>query len=636
MALAEYVKAYKLGKKEYQARILQEQNPTLPVLDEILPTRGTFSEVPLGLVQIPMDQIVGTKTEGRSNAFAANFMPILKENTEFAHKWAALSTSHENEGIREPIKAYEYMNRFYVEEGNKRVSVMKYYGVVAVPGNVTRIIPKRTEEKENKIYYEFLDFYELTKINAIWFSEEGRFAELQAAVGKKPGEYWSDDERMNFKSIYTRFSAEFQARHGDRLAITSGDAFLAFIAIYGYESVCEMTMSELKRLIGKSWEEFRLLETENDIDLKMNPGRERKSILGRLFPFSTTRQKIAFIYEKTPESSAWTYAHELGRLHLEQTFPDEVDTRYYENITVETIEKTIRNAIEEGCNLIFTTTPAFVQASVKVAIEYPELRIVNCSLHTSHRYIRTYYARMHEAKFLMGAIAGAMAENDRIAYIADYPIYGCIANINAFALGAQFVNPRAKVYLEWSTKKDCDLMENIRKTKAACISGKDMVIPAEASRYFGLYQMEDGHPKNLAMPLWDWGKFYEQMTRTIMNGTWKYDDDPAANKAINYWWGMSSGVIDVICSQNLPEGTRRLVDFLRKTISSGELNPFFGVLYSQDGVVQSDPDRSLTPEEIITMDWLAQNVVGSIPGEEELTEQSWPVISQQGVKKKEG
>lgn len=636
MALAEYVKAYKLGKKEYQARILQEQNPTLPVLDEILPTRGTFSEVPLGLVQIPMDQIVGTKTEGRSNAFAANFMPILKENTEFAHKWAALSTSHENEGIREPIKAYEYMNRFYIEEGNKRVSVMKYYGVVSVPGNVTRIIPKRTEEKENKIYYEFLDFYELTKINAIWFSEEGRFAELQAAVGKKPGEYWSDDEKMNFKSIYTRFSAEFQARHGDRLAITSGDAFLAFIAIYGYEPVCEMTTSELKRLIGKSWEEFRLLETENDIDLKMNPGREKKSILGRLFPFSTTRQKIAFIYEKTPESSAWTYAHELGRLHLEQTFPDEVETRYYENVTVETIEKTIRNAIEEGCNLIFTTTPAFVQASVKVAIEYPELRIVNCSLHTSHRYIRTYYARMHEAKFLMGAIAGAMAENDRIAYIADYPIYGCIANINAFALGAQFVNPRAKVYLEWSTKKDCDLMENIRKTKATCISGKDMVIPAEASQYFGLYQMEDGQPKNLAMPLWDWGKFYEQMTRTIMNGTWKYDDDPAANKAINYWWGMSSGVIDVICSQNLPEGTKRLVDFLRKTISSGELNPFLGVLHSQDGVVQSDPGRSLTPEEIITMDWLAQNVIGSIPEEEELTEQSWPVISQQGVKKKEG
>ena len=73
MALAEYVKAYKLGKKEYQARILQEQNPTLPVLDEILPTRGTFSEVPLGLVQIPMDQIVGTKKQRICSKFHADF-----------------------------------------------------------------------------------------------------------------------------------------------------------------------------------------------------------------------------------------------------------------------------------------------------------------------------------------------------------------------------------------------------------------------------------------------------------------------------------------------------------------------------------------------------------------------------------
>lgn len=97
----------------------------------------------------------------------------------------------------------------------------------------------------------------------------------------------------------------------------------------------------------------------------------------------------------------------------------------------------IGEAISSGCNLIFTTTPAFVQASVKAAIAHPETRILSCSLNTSHRYIRTYYSRMHEAKFLMGAIAGAMADNNRLAYIADYPIYGSIANINAFALGAK-------------------------------------------------------------------------------------------------------------------------------------------------------------------------------------------------------
>ena len=154
MAIEEYIKAYKMGKKEYQSRMLRGLKPTLEVLDDILPGKGTLSEVPLGLVQIPVDQIVGTKTYGRSEAFASNFMPILRENTEFAIKWAHLSTAHENEGIREPIKAYEYMNKFYVEEGNKRVSVMKFYGVVSAPAVVTRIVPKRTEEKENKIYYE--------------------------------------------------------------------------------------------------------------------------------------------------------------------------------------------------------------------------------------------------------------------------------------------------------------------------------------------------------------------------------------------------------------------------------------------------------------------------------------------------
>ena len=139
-------------------------------------------------------------------------MPILRENTEFAMKWGRLSTSHVNEGIREPIKAYEYMNKFYVEEGNKRVSVMKFFDVVSVPGVVTRIVPKRTEEKENKIYYEFMDFYELSKVNYIWFSEEGCFERLQEAVGKKPGEVWTDEEKLTFSSIYTRFSAEYASK----------------------------------------------------------------------------------------------------------------------------------------------------------------------------------------------------------------------------------------------------------------------------------------------------------------------------------------------------------------------------------------------------------------------------------------
>ncbi len=633
MSLSDYTKAYKLGKKDYQSRLLRGLQPTLEVLDDIIPKKGTYSEVPLGLVQIPVDQIVGTKTGGRSNAFAANFMPILRESSEFAQKWARLSTSHENEGIREPITAYEYMNKFYVLEGNKRVSVMKFFDVVSVPGVVTRIVPKRTEDKENKIYFEFLDFYELTQINYIWFSEEGNFKKMLEAVGKDTQTVWTDDERLEFSSIYRRFMAEYKAQEKDKLSVTVGDAFLAFVKLYGYEDILRMTTKELKELVSKSWEEFSLLEEDEEVELKMDPSNEKKSLLNILLPFGISSLKVAFIYEKTPGSSAWTYAHELGRLHLEQTFPEEVSTVCYDNATVDNVEDYIDEAIADGCNIVFTTTPSFVQASVKAAIANPDVRILNCSVNTSHRYIRTYYARMHEAKFLMGAIAGAMAENSRLAYIADYPIYGSIANINAFALGAKMINPRAEVYLEWKAKKEGDIMENIRRNQVSCISGKDMVIPEEASRFFGIYHLEGDCIRNLAMPIWHWGKFYEQMIRTIMDGTWKYDDDPSSKKAINYWWGMSAGVIDVICSQNLPIGTKRLVDLLRDTISTGKFNPFSGILYSQEGIVQDDPGKSLSPEEIVTMDWLAENVIGSIPKEDELKEQSKPVISQQGIDK---
>ena len=631
MSVTDYSEAYKLGKKEYQYRMMQRETPILPVLDDILPAKGSYSEVPLGIVEIPTEQIVGTKTNARSNAFATNFMPILDVDSEFAQKWSSLCTSHVKEGIREPIKAYEYMNRFYVEEGNKRVSVMKYFGVPFISGTVTRLVPAKTDEVENRIYHEFLEFYELTRINYIWFSKEGCFQRLQEVVGKEAGEVWSEDDCMDFRSIFFRFKREFE-KMNKKLGATVGDVFLALIELHGYQNVCNRYEKELNELMRKSWEEFHLLGEEEEIELKLDP-TEKKSLLGKLHLLSTPKLKVAFIYEKTATSSAWTYGHELGRLHLEETFPEEVETFYYTCVTQENIEEVIDDSINEGCNIIFTTTPAFTQASVKAAIENPNIHFLNCSVNTSHRYIRTYYARMHEAKFLMGAIAGAMAENDKISYIADYPIAGTIANINAFALGAKMINPRAKVYLEWNCLKEGNITENIKAIAPACVSTRDLLIPDEESKHFGIYHVEEESARNLAMPLMHWGKFYEQLIRAIMDGSWKYDED-SSNKAINYWWGMSAGVIDVICSRNLPIGTKRLIELLKETIMKGEFNPFTGVLYSQEGKIQDDPEKSLTPEEIVNMNWLAENVVGHIPTKDELIETALPVVSQQGVEKK--
>lgn len=631
MSADNYDKAYKLGKKEYQQCIARGEKPTLDVLDDILPSKGSYSEVYLGLQQIPIEQIAGTKTNGRSNAFAKNFMPILEKDSEFACKWISLCQSHEREGIREPVKAYEYMNRFYVEEGNKRVSVMKYFGAPSISGNVTRLIPQRSEQPENKIYYEFLDFYEKSQINYIHFTKEKSYIKLQELVGKKPDELWTDEDRKNFSSIYYRFKKEFK-RKNENMSITTGDAFLTFVELHGYKNVSNMLTEELQNKIANTWEEFDLLDEEDDIELKLSP-TVKKSLFGKLNPFSKSKLKIAFLYEKTPDVSDWIYGHELGRLHLEQAFADEVETLRYDQVTIENVEQVLEEAATENCNVIFTTTPSFAQASVKAAIDHPDVKILNCSVNTSHRYIRTYYVRMHEVKFLVGAIAGAMAENDKIAYIADYPIYGTIANINAFALGAKMVNPRAKIYLDWRCLKEHDTMETIRQLQPSCVSARDMLLPNDEERYFGLYYLDGEKPRNLAMPLIHWGKFYEQLVRAIMNDSWEYDDDSALIKAINYWWGMSAGVLDVVCSRNLPIGTQRLIELLKDTITNGGFNPFTGVLYSQEGVVQPEKDGELSPEEIVNMDWLAENVVGHIPTKEELLDSAIPVVMQQGIDK---
>ena len=173
--------------------------------------------------------------------------------------------------------------------------------------------------------------------------------------------------------------------------------------------------------------------------------------LTRLFSGRTQKVKIAFLNEKTSETSSWTYSHELGRLYLEETYPNNVETFHIDNLEEgESAEKAIESAIQLGSDIIFTTSPCLIKSSVRAAVAHPNVIILNCSLNQFYHSLRTYYGRMYEAKFLMGAIAAAMSQTDHIGYLADYPIYGTIANINAFAMGAKMINPRAMIHLEWS------------------------------------------------------------------------------------------------------------------------------------------------------------------------------------------
>lgn len=185
--------------------------------------------------------------------------------------------------------------------------------------------------------------------------------------------------------------------------------------------------------------------------MKLAPAEKKPGLLTRVLSGGEKKwMKVAFIHDRDPATSGWTKGHEQGRQHVQRVFGEHITATPYFNAMEKDPADVLEQAIEEGCTVLFTTSPRLLPASLRAAVAHPEVTILNCSLNKSHRYIRTYYARMYEAKFVIGTVAGALAGSDDVGYLCDYPIFGQIAGINAFAPGVQLVNPRARVYLEWS------------------------------------------------------------------------------------------------------------------------------------------------------------------------------------------
>ncbi len=640
MALLDYANALRLGKKQYQDALEREESPFLPVLDEILEGVDIVSEVNLGVLDIPLKKMVGTKTKGRTQAFASNFMPLLEEQTEFAGKWASLYDYQVQEGIQEPVIAYEYMNQFYVQEGNKRVSVFKYLKAHSISASVTRLIPRRSEDREVRLYYEFLDFYQVTANVDVWFEQEGGYARLLQAMDASPDQVWDREEQKYFKAVYELFMKVFEAMRTTDMELTAAEAFLKYVELFSYPVIRERTESQMKEDFLKIRDELLLAARGSEIELVEQPQPEEPTVvMPKLFNWlrpaaviEPEMLKIAFIYPKSMDTSSWTYGHELGRMHLEKNFGGKLQTVVYDHAdSDEEVKKIIEHAMEDGCNVIFAVGPQMAMQCVKAAVLHPEVRIFNCSVNMSYSSICNYYPRMFESKFLMGALAAAMSETDKIGYLADYPIYGMVANINAFALGARMINPRVKVHLNWFGLSDSQGQQQW-DDDIQIISGVDMIAPKNASREYGLYRRaEDGDIKNLAVSFCHWGRFYDKMVRQICRGGNELKE-MKGKKAINYWWGMSADVIDMICSDDLPPGTHRLINFLSSSIRSGVFHPFEGRIYAQNGQIINGDDGEMPLMDIVQMDWLAENIVGEIPLAEAFKQEAQTLVRLQGVK----
>jgi hypothetical protein len=193
-------------------------------------------------------------------------------------------------------------------------------------------------------------------------------------------------------------------------------------------------------------------------------------------------------------------------------------------------------------------------------------------------------------------------------------------------------NPNVKIHLRWSccegTPQADFFLDGIR-----VISNRD--VPTDKKMYldfcnYGTYFVDDrGNLAPLASPVWVWGKFYEFVVKSILDGTWK--EHKGTGGALNYWLGMDSGVIDVRFSQKLPTGVRILAELLRQNMCDGTLDPFKREIIAQDGTVMNDGSRTLTTEELLHMDWLCDNVVGSIPARSQLLPNARNIVRELGI-----
>ncbi len=626
-ATIQYQEALKLGLKEQKEYTAQGLSPFPPVLDELLQDVAVGATKAMGQAEIPVERFVGMKSAARTTAFSPSFYPLLPAGSEFATKWTQLCNDHlGDEGIRDPLISYEYLGNFYVQEGNKRLSVLKFNGATRVSTVFYRILPELSDEPAIRAYFEFTEFYQHAGIYDVQFSEPGDYAKLVARMGLAPDYDWTESDRRRFRSGFYYFKKLYAQLGGEQLDMTAEEALLIWLQIHPYSDLQALSTQELKKSLQDMWENLvSTVDGEPVVRTEAPPTDNPNPILRLLNP---THVHVAFVHQRNVETSSWTAAHDLGRQHLEATLGKAVKVRsYFDANTPEEAEALIEQAVAEKAEVVFTTTPQLIGASLKASIRHPHVRFLNCSVHMPYSTVHSYYCRIFEAKFITGAIAGAIADNNRIGYVGSYPIYGVPASINAFALGALLTNPRATVELKWSCLPGNPTQEFLQQG-IHVISNRDAPVGQRGHMSYGTYWVNDnGDHIPLGSPVWLWGKFYENVVRSLLSGTW----DVRGDAAVSDWWGLSSGVIDVSLPHDLPGGVLHLARLLRQELREGRLDPFCTHIIAQDGTVKNSGEEIFSADTLLHMDWLCHNVVGSIPTYDQLLPISRPTVQMLGV-----
>jgi basic membrane protein A len=330
--------------------------------------------------------------------------------------------------------------------------------------------------------------------------------------------------------------------------------------------------------------------------------------------------KAAWVYIGPPGDGGWTYQHEQGRLEAMKALGSTLKAKKVESVpeTPAVATRVIRQLAQEGNDLVFTTSFGYMDPTLNVAKQFPDVKFEHCSGFKSAANMGNYFGAMEEARYLSGIAAGAATKSNKIGFVAAFPIPEVVRGLNAMALGVRSVNPKATVRVVWTStwydpSKERSAAESL--LSVGCdVLGQHQDSPAvgQAAQDKGKWwvgydsDMRRFAPKAfLTAPVWDWGPYYAARVRAVANGTWKPD---------TYYGTMKDGMIKLAPPSSLvPAAARRTIAQRTAALKSGKLKVLAGPIRDQKGKVRVPAGKAMSLKDALAWQWLVEGVEGTIP-----------------------
>ena len=327
--------------------------------------------------------------------------------------------------------------------------------------------------------------------------------------------------------------------------------------------------------------------------------------------------KAGFVYVGPVGDHGWTYRHDKGRLQVEEELG--VETSFVESVAEGAdAERVIRKLASSGHNIIFTTSFGYMNPTLKVAKQFPDVKFEHATGYKRHDNLSTYSGRFYEGRTVIGTIAGHMTKTGVIGYIASFPIPEVIRGINAFTLALRKVNPDAVVKVVWVNTwydpgKEGDAAKALIDQGADIISQHtDSPAPLQVAEQRGVYAFGQASDMKAFAPsaqltaiVDDWGPYYVSRVKAAMDGTWE---------SMDTWDGFGPGMVVMApYGDAVPENVRAISDEIIAGITDGSIHPFQGPIKNQAGEQVIGEGEALGDDVLLGMNYYVEGVQGEIP-----------------------